>query len=206
MKKGRIFTITGLLLITAALCLTAYNIYDNKRAGEIADEMLEKIEIKESTVTPAEEIPVTPPDEIEYPDYVLDPNREMPVEVVDGREYIGVISLPALERELPVQSEWSDAKLKSSPCRYTGSVYSDDMVIAAHNYKKHFGPLQRLSIGSEILFTDIDGNVFKYKVAEIETLQPTAIEEMTQSGYPLTLFTCTLGGQSRVTVRCEKAE
>ena len=206
MRKGKFFTITGLLLITAALCLTAYNIYDNKRAGEVADQMLEQIEIKESHVTPVEEIPVTPVDEIEYADYVLDPNREMPVETVDGHDYIGVIALPDLSRELPVQSECSDANLKTSPCRYTGSVYLDNMVIGAHNYKRHFGPLQRLAIGSDVIFTDIDGNEFRYRVAEIETLQPTAIEAMTESEYALTLFTCTLGGRSRVTVRCEKVE
>jgi sortase A len=40
-------------------------------------------------------------------------------------------------------------------------------------------------------------------VAEVETLEPTAVEEMTNSGYALTLFTCTYGGQSRVTVRCD---
>ena len=206
MKKGKFFTITGLLLIAAALCLTAYNILDSRRAGEIAEEMLQQIEISESKVTPPAELPVTPPEEIEYPDYVLNPDMDMPVETVDGHDYIGVLNLPALERELPVQSEWSDSNLKSSPCRYSGSVYLDNVVIAAHNYKKHFGPLQRLPIGSELTFTDIKGNVFTYRVVEIETLQPTAIEEMTESEYALTLFTCTLGGRSRVTVRCERVE
>ena len=206
MKKGKFFTITGLLLIAAALCLTGYNLWDSKRAGELADEMLEQIVISESKATPPEELPVTPPEEIEYPDYVLNPKMEMPVEEIDGRFYIGVVGLPTLSRELPVQSECSDSKLKASPCLYSGSVYLDNAVIAAHNYKKHFGPLQRLAIGDEVTFTDIEGNVFVYRVAEVQTLQPTAIEEMTGSEYPLTLFTCTLGGRSRVTVRCEKAE
>lgn len=48
----------------------------------------------------------------------------------------------------------------------------------------------------------MDGNIFAYKVIEVETLQPTAIEEMTIGGWDLTLFTCTVGGASRVTVRC----
>ena len=34
----------------------------------------------------------------------------------------------------------------------------------------------------------------------------TAVEEMTAGEYDLTLFTCTYGGQSRVTVRCDREE
>ena len=206
MKNGKLFTITGLLLIAAALCLTAYNVWDNRRAGEVADVILEKIEIAENKATPVEKIPETPPEKIEYPNYVLDPEREMPEEEVDDRGYIGVLSIPDLDRELPVQGEWSYPNLRVSPCRYVGSVYLDNMVIAAHNYTRHFGPLQSLGIGAEVIFTDIEGNVFTYRVAEIETLQPTAIEEMTESEYDLTLFTCTIGGRSRVTVRCERVE
>ena len=51
----------------------------------------------------------------------------------------------------------------------------------------------------------MDGFVTVYEVAEVTTLQPEAIAEMESGEYPLTLFTCTYGGQSRVTVRCTKA-
>ena len=49
------------------------------------------------------------------------------------------------------------------------------------------------------------GAVRRYTVAEVTTLEPTAVEQMTDSGYNLTLFTCTYGGKSRVTVRCVSA-
>ena len=48
----------------------------------------------------------------------------------------------------------------------------------------------------------MNGAVTSYEVVEVDILNPTAIEEMTDSGFDLTLFTCTYGGQSRVTVRC----
>ncbi|MGN0969549.1 MAG: sortase, partial [Evtepia sp.] len=53
-----------------------------------------------------------------------------------------------------------------------------------------------------VLFTDADGNQFRYTVAQVETLAKTAVEEMAAGDWDLTLFTCTLGGQTRVTVRC----
>jgi sortase A len=121
---------------------------------------------------------------------------------VSGENYIGVLSLPTLDLELPVMADWSYPRLKIAPCRYTGSVETGDMVIAAHNYMKHFGTLRSLEKGDRVYFTDMENRIYTYEVAEVEILQPTAIEEMTAGEYDLTLFTCTYGGKSRVTVRC----
>lgn len=147
-----------------------------------------------------------PTEEIEIPDYILNPDMEMPVEHIDGQDYIGVLAIPGLELKLPVISEWSYPRLKIAPCRYAGSAYTGDLIISAHNYSSHFGKLNHLHVGDTVSFTDIDGNVFHYKVMEIYTLKPTAIEEMESGDWDLTLFTCTVGGQSRVTVRCDSVK
>ena len=97
-------------------------------------------------------------------------------------------------------------QLRIAPCRYYGSTKTGDLVIAAHNYSRHFGNIRNLSAGDEVYFTDMDGEITAYEVAEVDTLNPTDVEEMTDSGYALTLFTCTYGGQSRVTVRCNAVE
>ena len=207
-KKGLLLMGFGLLLIAAALFLTLYNLWDERRAGSEAGEILEQIAQVIPAETPAND-PVgeaPPPAAEDQPAYVLNPGMEMPVITIDGSDYIGVLTIPALGLELPVMSEWSYPNLKLAPCRYAGSVYKDDMVIAGHNYKTHFGPLKNLSPGNAVLFTDVDGNVFSYEVVELETLQPTAVEDMKTGDWDLTLFTCTYGGQSRVTVRCERAD
>lgn len=77
-----------------------------------------------------------------------------------------------------------------------------NMVIAGHNYSSHFGNLKNLSQGDTVIFTDVDGNRFHYRVIELETLVPDAVDDLTSGGWDLTLFTCTIGGRSRVTVRC----
>ena len=41
-----------------------------------------------------------------------------------------------------------------------------------------------------------------YEVVLLETLPGNATEEMITSGFDLSLYTCTPGGASRVTVRC----
>ena len=129
-------------------------------------------------------------------------NSKMPTVKVGGYNCIGVLSIPALGLELPVLTDWSYAKLKKAPCLYYGSYYEKDFVIAAHNYKSHFGRLSTLKKGDGVIFTSADGVARYYEVALLETLPKNATEEMITSGFDLSLYTCTLGGGSRVTVRC----
>ena len=196
-KKGTWLMTGGLLLIAAALFLTCFNLWDERRATNSAGEALRELE----AVRP-EEAEATEPGEAEIPAYLLDPGREMPAGGVDGGRYIGVLEVPSLGLELPVMETWSYPNLRVAPCRYSGSAYQDDMIVAAHNYKTHFGQLKELRPGDEVRFTDTEGNVFRYAVAELETLGKYDVEEMTSGDWDLTLFTCTYGGQSRVTVRC----
>ena len=196
-KKGTWLMTGGLLLIAAALFLTCFNLWDERRATNSAGEALRELE----AVRP-EEAEATEPGEAEIPAYLLDPGREMPAVEVDGGRYIGVLEVPSLGLELPVMETWSYPNLRVAPCRYSGSAYQDDMIVAAHNYKTHFGQLKELRPGDEVRFTDTEGNVFRYAVAELETQGKYDVEEMTSGDWDLTLFTCTYGGQSRVTVRC----
>ena len=196
-KKGTWLMTGGLLLIAAALFLTCFNLWDERRATNSAGEALRELE----AVRP-EEAEATEPGEAEIPAYLLDPGREMPAVEVDGSRYIGVLEVPSLGLELPVMETWSYPNLRVAPCQYSGSAYQDDMIVAAHNYKTHFGQLKELRPGDEVRFTDTVGNVFRYAVAELETLGKYDVEEMTSGDWDLTLFTCTYGGQSRVTVRC----
>ena len=154
---------------------------------------------------PAAEI-IMPITEVEVPDYILNPRMDMPVVRHEGNDYIGVLEIPRLGLRLPVMSEWSYPKLKKAPCRYAGTAYLDNFVISAHNYDSHFGRLKKLTEGESIFFTDADGNRFTYEVAMIETLQPASISEMKNSEFDLTLFTCTVGGKMRVTVRCDRVQ
>ena len=208
-KQGKICTAIGVLLLAAALLLTAYNLWSDVMADVIAGKVLERLASDmEENVDTSPSVPIydEESEDVYIPDYILNPAMAMPEDQIDGQTYIGVLEIQALSLSLPVISEWSYPRLKIAPCRYAGSVYLDNMVIAAHNYQSHFGKLETLSQNDEVSFTDMDGNVFAYKVAEIEALSPYAIEEMTAGDWDLTLFTCTVGGQSRMAVRCERMQ
>ena len=129
----------------------------------------------------------------------------MPTLLIDGYEYIGYLSIPDLELELPVMAEWDYNRLKIAPCRHFGSSGTDDLVIAAHNYKTHFGSISSLKEGAEVIFTDINGIDIRYVLArEPETLAPDAVDAVQNSGCDLVLYTCTPGGATRVAAFCDR--
>lgn len=199
----------GLLLILSAAALMAYNYMDSNRAGHASEVVMKQLT---EIIVPVETVPQEVQGQheqmhmqiVQQPDYIKFPQMEMPVVTIDERDYVGYLSIPALDLELPILSKWSNSGARVAPCLYSGSVYLDNMVIAGHNYLKHFYALSDLVQGDEIRFTDVEGNVFQFTVRSIEILSATAIEEMRESDWDLTLFTCTYSGADRVTVRCEK--
>lgn len=201
---GKIFTITGLLLFAAALALSVYNLWDGYRAEQSREKLLEEYRDKNQNIS--DEGEQAEESDGQIPDYQLNPEMEMPevmLEELDGAACIGVLEIPEIDLKLPVLSEWSYPLLKKAPCRYSGSAYLDNLVIAAHNYRTHFGKLKELEMGDEVIFTDAAGNRFEYKVAVVEALTPQSVEDMTSGEWALSLFTCTLDGKNRVTVRCD---
>lgn len=215
-SKGSFLFVVGLLLIAAALFITLNNLYEGRQAGKSAMEAVSRLEeriprlkaIRESILPEKESLSPSYEvyEETEIPDYVLNPEMEMPVETIDGLDYIGVLLIPDLQLDLPVISEWSYYRLDIAPCRYEGSAYTGNLIIAAHNFYTHFGNLNNLQMGDRVSFIDVDGNVFRYEVILLESISSLGVEEMKQGDWDLTLFTCTIGGQSRVTVRCKLLE
>lgn len=129
----------------------------------------------------------------------------MTVVEINRYDYVGYLSVPKLDLELPVMSDWDYVRLKTAPCRHFGSTKTDDLVIAAHNYQSHFGRLKELEIGDAVTFADMDGVVIRYEVAGTGTVAPTDVDAVVCSGHDLVLYTCTPGGQTRVCVFCDRA-
>ncbi len=190
---GTILIAIGIVLVLSAASLTAYNVWDADRADRAAQTAVKELE--EKIEEAAEE---------DQPAGELSEEREMPTMEIDGYRYIGYLTVPSTGLNLPIMEDWDYDRLKIAPCRYSGTVYQNDMVLAGHNYRRHFSTLRWLELGTEIDFTDVEQNVYRYQISSVETLQPENIKDMTASSddWDLTLFTCTIGGQARYTIRC----
>lgn len=202
-KAGIAIVAVGAVLILSALLLFFHNRQEDVQAGQEAEILLENVE----AVIETEKIKVplisTQPDAAPSPT-PLDP--QMPVVMLNGDGYVGYVEIPVLGLKLPVMSEWNYNRLNLAPCRQFGSSRTDDLVIAAHNFESHFGHLKDLSAGDSVTFTDMEGIVNTYCVEKIETLNPDEVDAVLNSGYDLVLYTCTKGGNTRVTVFCNREE
>jgi sortase A len=184
---GYIYILIGALLILIAVWVVKNNFDENAVAGQESEALLDEV---------VEQMPTTVLEQEEM-------SGDMPVVDVDGRSFVGTVQIPSLGLLLPIQNEWSNDNAKVSVCRYKGSVYDNDLIICGHNYKEHFGTLGELSMGDEVIVTDMNGRSFYFVVTNMETLGAYDIEEMDAGQWDFTMFTCTIGGANRVTIRCE---
>lgn len=189
-RKVAIMLMTvGSLFICLAFGILVYNNYENRKAEENSALLMESLRLSIA--------------ENELKDKVIDPfDAEMTIKEINGYGYIGYISIPSLKIDLPVMSEWDYGRLKIAPCRYYGSTKTDNLVIAAHNYRVHFGSFGRIKVGDTVIFTDMDSVKHRYKVEVVEQLLPTDVDKVKDTGDDLILYTCTYGGAKRITVRC----
>ncbi len=190
-KIGVLLIAIGAVLILSALLLLGYNRLESDRAAQNAEKLLHEVHEK----IPKEPQPALQPEE-----------PQASVIEVEGYPCIGTLAIPDLELELPVLDDWSYKRLKVAPCRQFGSAQTDDLVIAAHNYKRHFGLLKTLPQGTPVTFTDVNGTVYNYQIDRVQTLQPTDVELVENSEAELVLYTCTYGGKTRVTVFCYRVD
>ncbi len=197
-RIGNLCMIAGAVLVAMALALFVYNKWEAKEAENAAASALEKL---------MEQLPEGAED---AEDGYWDSEQEMTVVNIDGYDYIGYLSIPSLNLELPVMAQWSYEGLHIAPGRFSGTTFAGNLVIAGHNYARHFSPIKWLETGTKLTFTDMNHRIWHYQVSSIEILQPTQVEEMTGKSegdsWDLTLFTCTTGGKTRCAVRCQRVE
>ncbi len=199
---GGVFLLLGILMILAGGGWFLHNYLESEKAGESSDAAVEAMmEAAAEEATDGDRNSMLNPvsdDEETVP--------EMDTITIDGYDYIGYIEAPSLGMTLSVMAETDEELLKISPGRYSGNLYSDDLVIAGHNYARHFSPFRYLEVGAEIDFIDVHGNRYVYEIVETEALEPTAVDEMIEKSenWDLTLYTCTLDGNARHTIRCKR--
>lgn len=117
---------------------------------------------------------------------------------------IGILEIPKLSKRLPVLDRSIYALLNISACRYSGKVEDKPirLVIAGHNLRSHFGAIATLEVGDEIIFTTIDGAVFRYSMIYIDACHmsdPAAVQA--GDDWDITLLTCQKNRSMRNLVR-----
>ncbi|MFP5528101.1 sortase [Peptococcus simiae] len=189
-RKNAYFYFGGICIIIAFFFLS-YNLAEdykvNKNTKNIVNVLKENI-VKDARVKEK---------------YIENPKMEMPIKEINGYDYIGYLKIEKLSLDLPIMNEWSYPLIRISPARYKGSIYENNMIILAHNYRAHFGYIYTLNPGDKVEFVDMNDKHFIYEVVKVEEIRGEDIDKLLSGSYDLTLFTCTLGGEFRTVVRCK---
>ena len=140
-KTGYIFIFTGIIFIVLSFAMILYNYYNDKKAEKGSKEIYNEIDksISENT-------------------------KEVSEININGNKYIGILKIPKLSLELPIMSDCNYKNMKISPCKYYGSMLTNDLVICAHAYKSLFGRLKELSINDLVVFIDINNNYYVFTI------------------------------------------
>ena len=193
-KLGKLFITLGVILIVISISMLIYNKYEDINAGISSKDVLAIIENTMDEINQENDLDI----------FVNDYFKEMETTSIKGYDYIGKIIIPKLSLELPIMSEYDYDRLKIAPCRYYGSIYTNDLIICGHSYKTHFRYLNKLKSKDLVVFTDVNNINYTYEVLEIEVLEKTDVEKMINNDYDLTLYTCTNGGIDRLAIRCNR--
>ncbi len=191
---GVVLMIVGALLLVGALVLLIFNHTQASRAQQSSMEAVSQLK---DVITDSEN------QTTDSLDTKTEKEQLREVEI-DGYNYIGYLCIPSQGLELPVMSSWDYQRLKVAPCRYSGSINENNLVIIAHNYSSHFGNLDQLQLEDEVLFTNTKGVVTAYQVACVDVVPPTSAHEVVAGDFDLALLTCTYGGKTRFVVYCNE--
>ena len=206
---GRILIVLGAMLITAALLLVAYNFYHEAQSRRSMEQVLGKL-TAEIPDEPQEDTDESSPFDVFDKDEIKNDSNEKndeedPFIEIDGRKYIGLITMPTLGQEFPVIRGWSYDDMNVAPCQYSGTRAERDLIICSHNYAGFFDSLEELRSGDEVIFTDLNGRRYTYEISYTELISGwdgSRMLEGAKTDWDMTLFTCTWSGYSRVTCRC----
>ena len=119
LNLGKILIIFGIFLITISVAILIRNSYLEINAGIKSQDVINVIKNNLNKTT-------------EIVSINKDKPKEMSTINIAGYDYIGSIIIPTLSLELPVMSNYDNERLNVSPCRYYGSIYTNDLIICGH--------------------------------------------------------------------------
>lgn len=218
--RGWLCIAMGIVMLCAAGALHLINEQQDKLAGQNSAVLLEMMReemlyggglphVPAATAEPTVE-PTVEPEPEPAPELPLEETpveeSELPLMEFDGYSLMGILTAPSVDVELPILGEWNYTLLQVAPCRYSGSIAEENLILLGHNFKSHFDSLKNIAVDDPVEFLSADGELHKYTVAEIELLHKYDVDKLERDEYALTFFTCTRGGEHRLVIRCVPEE
>ncbi len=130
-------------------------------------------------------------------------NTAMPITEIGGKDFIGVIEIPAYGTCLPIRADWNPLRVFSYPCRLTGSTWGGDLIIGGSDAEGQFDFMKFITGGDGIYVTDSAGNRFSYRVTDIIRTDNVSPENLLTDENDLVIFAKNTYSFGYTVVRCK---
>lgn len=127
-------------------------------------------------------------------------NNVMPSLSIDGRDFIVLLEFFGYDSVFPVGAVWEDSF--RYPCRYTGSIYDNSLIIGGTNQKGQFTFVKEISVGDRIFLTDMTGAKYSYTVADIKYSAAADNEILLDNNNDFTIFVKNMYAFEYIIIRC----
>lgn len=235
----RLYFFLSIFLVISLCSYYIYADYDRVKSEEVSQEILENVNIPivnigetvnrgNSSVSVEDDTIVvvlndTEMEEINIDEILRDAERQIeqveeetkPEPIVytasDGTKYTidGIITIPKLNIQYPILSNWNYEILKNATCRYFGPEHPNEpgnYCIIGHNYRNNsfFSKLVTLDKMDIIQITDTAGRTVDYIVYDKYNVNPDNTEctsQNTSGKTEITLITCYNNGTQRTIIK-----
>lgn len=187
-KRHKIYQILGCLLILCGMGILLFSQLHAQKAQAEAAQITEKI------------CAILPPRSAGMMEVYS--CAQMPVLQIDGKDFSGLVEIPAFGVTLPIYSTWDSAKVTSYPCRFGGTVYDGSLIVGGADQQGQFDFLDRIQLGAIIKVTDMTGAEYVYTVTRVDRSKSAESEILMDEGSDLTLFARDTYSLDYLMVRC----
>ena len=150
-QRGRLLGVVGALLVAAAVGVLCYSSALRASEAEETDDVLSRLE----ALLPAGGGAGVADDVAE--------GERTPSFLIADVPYMGVLSVPSVELELPVRTTGDSGSLQVAPYCYAGSP-AGRLVLVGWDSDRQFGKLSRVGVGDHVRFVDTGGAGYSYHV------------------------------------------
>lgn len=111
---------------------------------------------------------------------------DMPARNLQGRDFVGLIEIPAYDVKLPLGGRWQAGKAGRYPSRLDGTVYDGSLILGGSG--SQLACLKQISHGETVRVTDMQGAVFTYTVSRIRRANDADLDTLRSENARLVLF------------------
>ena len=122
---------------------------------------------------------------------------------IDGTDYCAILEVPRYQACMPIAAKWDKARVRMTPCRYTGSIYDGTLIIGGADVRGQLDFISDITEGDAVLLTDAEGNCYAYEVSAIELSEDASTDVLTGAECDLVLFARNTYGGGYTVVRCK---